>query len=150
MRKVQNILNSAARMVLNKGKRTRIKELMEGCNWLYATELERYQSLVSLWKTLKHGRPKSMRTRLELDEDNLLMCERARLQIVDRSYRCRVTKYWNSLTGEVRDSVSLVSFKTRLKRWILLRRQEAGRHQEDRSVTEEDSEEDSDTDCDTE
>ena len=34
-----------------------------------------------------------MRKRFDMDQDNLLMSERARLQIVDGSYRCRGTKY---------------------------------------------------------
>ena len=95
---------------------------MLGCNWLYVRELEMMQSLVTLWKTLKYGVPKAMRDKFEIDEDNLIMTRRARLQIVDSSYRCRVTKYWNNLPGEIRECLTLPNFKIKLKKWIILSR----------------------------
>lgn len=87
MSKVQKILKMATRVVLNKGRKSRIRDLMEGCKWLYVSEMEKLQSLVTLWKMIKYGKPKSLRNRFELDEDNLIMSERARLQIVHSKFQ---------------------------------------------------------------
>ena len=53
IKKIQTLMNKCARVVLKKSRRTRTRNLMTDCGWLYFRELVTYHSLVQLFKIVK-------------------------------------------------------------------------------------------------
>ena len=66
-RKTQAVLNSAARTVLGVGKKIKIRELMEGCGWLYISEMDKLYTLIALWRIIRQNKPQNF----YLEDDNL-------------------------------------------------------------------------------
>ena len=118
IRKTQNVLNMVARVVLRKGRKTKIRHLMEGCGWLYIRELEKFQTTIVLWKMLRMRRPERMSKNFRMEEEDKVWKLNAGLQIVASSYRERAANYWNSMPVEIIEIKSLQRFKKNLKNWI--------------------------------
>ena len=118
-KKLQTIMNNAARYICGLGKRTGTMELMAKCNWLSFKELTKYHSLVHLWKLVKTGKPELIASKFKLIDDNYLRNHNPRLQLVSRNFRWRITLEWNKLNQELRDTTKLSIFKKGLKHWIL-------------------------------
>ena len=118
-RKIQTIMNNAARFISGAGRRTQTRKLMTKCNWLSFRELVKYHSLVQLWKLVKLRKPEILASKFQLSDDNFIRNQNPRLQIVGRNFRWRSIQDWNQLSQEVRDSTKLSIFKSGLKKWIL-------------------------------
>ena len=122
--KAQVIMNSAARMVLNKKKSTKQTILMDKCNWLNLTETIEYQSLVQLFKTLRWNSPVRLSSQFSTEEDGIVTTSQPRLLLTSRAWRHKTTVNWNNLPNELRiETINITKFKTKLKRWIRDRRE---------------------------
>ena len=124
LRKAQVCINLAARFVLGANRTTSQKKLMEDCNWLTATELTEYHSLIQLWKVVRLNVPEYLRTKFTLEEQDRLQTDAARLQITGQAWRWKSKDRWNALPEELRGEGDLKRFKRTLRRHIMDRRQE--------------------------
>lgn len=70
--RIQKMQNKVARWILNKGRRTRVEELIRGCNWMSTKQLIRYVSAVMLWKITRYDRGNYWKNRIqgEGEEEN--------------------------------------------------------------------------------
>ena len=98
-------------------------DLMIANDWLSIAEMEKYHTLVLLWKTIYTMKPKHMYNSLSIDENMKIEYNETRLQFTRRGYRHRATRYWNELSQDLREEVSSTRFKRRLKSWIKDQRQ---------------------------
>ena len=122
LRKVQTVLNSAARFVLNVGKKTKMITLMEGCKWLFVNELVKYHSLITLWKMIRMRKPKLLSEKITVVEEDHIRITPSRLQITSANFKGRTTNQWNNLPTEIRLIKTLPKFKKVLKKWIIEQR----------------------------
>ena len=81
-------------------------------------DLVKYQSLKTMWKVVRAGKPEHLARRITLTEDNLLETKNARLQTVARSFRWRTVESWNSLPQLLIQVMKLCTFKRQLKTLI--------------------------------
>ena len=93
--------------------------LMKAVNWMTATEMIKFYTLIMAWKTIYMGAPQHLATKLTLHPDNTITTSTPRLQNTSMGLRWRYCTNWNSMTPELRKNISLPRFKTNLKRWIL-------------------------------
>ena len=102
IRKVQTIINQAARFVTNLNKRTRTIKLMDKCRWLTVSELIHFQSLASMWLIVNKKIPQHLAEHLALSEDLTLHTKSARLKIVRNNFKHRTLRQWNLLPKHIR------------------------------------------------
>ena len=121
-RKLQVIMNKCARMVLGANRRTRTRDLMIRCGWLYYKELVKFHSLVMMHKTVNIGSPHNLRSKLDIQPDKTIVSNPACLKITARSYRWRATQDWNDLPSHIRTLDKLSLFKSTLRKHILVSR----------------------------
>ena len=116
LKKTQQVMNMAARVVLNVGRKTKVRTLMENCRWMYIRELDKLHTTLTLWKILRLRKPESISRKFQINTEDLVTTSRPRLQIVENSFRWRSVKYWNSLPREIRQDKSLPSFKKKIEK----------------------------------
>ena len=102
IKKVQTILNCAARFVTRSHKRISSKKLKKLCNWLNVTELIEQHSLVSMWKIVNLNIPTAIREHIAVNEENKLTTRPPRLKTVAKSFKHRTIKSWNNLPELIR------------------------------------------------
>jgi hypothetical protein len=128
-RRLQASQNSAARMILGKGRRTRVTTLLKECNWLSVRQLTMLHSLVQLWKTARTGCPGHFKDRIRgetvegrarrnVTKGCLDSRSRSGKKLVRTSWRWRAVDQWNTLPESLRTQQSLAVFKRELKKWI--------------------------------
>ena len=120
--KAQRAQNLAARYVTGMKKTTKIRTLLEQCNWLSIAEMTKYYSAVQIWKTLVLNKPIYLREKLQLEEQDNLSTNIPRLKITGTAFRCQATTIWNELPAQLKTEVSIKIFKRGLRLWILERR----------------------------
>ena len=92
---------------------------MRICNWLTASEMVKYHSLVVMWKALRRRTPDYFTDKLNLDEDDKITLTPARLVMTAESFRWRTANWWNTLPDSMREQMSLPLFKKQLRTWLL-------------------------------
>ena len=118
MKKLQTLMNRCARTVLNKNRRTRTRVLMEGCGWLYLSELIKFHSSVQMFKIVFMNKPESLRRKLIIDNENRVTTTPGRLKIARDSFRLRATQTWNELPDVVIAADKLSKFKKLLRKHL--------------------------------
>ena len=116
---VQILLNKCARIVTGRPRKTRTRQLMIDCNWLYFSELVKFHSLLTLWKMLRWKQPHHLSRDFSLSDKNLVEMERGRLLITRRSFRHRSVSDWNGLNENLRSMLSFPQFKRELRKHII-------------------------------
>ena len=119
LRKAQILMNRAARFVTCLPKKTRIRTLLEKCNWLDVIEMTTYHSLLQVWKIIRTGKPEYLRRRITVQPDNTISTTKPRLQFTATCFRWRTTDQWNSLPEDIRGLLNFKPFKQQLRKWIL-------------------------------
>ena len=119
MNKIQTIMNKTVRFVKNKGKRTKMRELMTSVGWLDIYELSKLHSLLMMWRIVRMNSPRYFENKIEIDNENKLSTSHPRLQNTDSGFRWRTVSLWNELSPELRAELSYPRFKKQLKTWIL-------------------------------
>ena len=124
LRKVQVLMNKAARFVTGRDKRTRSTiKLMDECKWLPVADLVKYQSLISMWTIIHRKIPIQLAERIQIDNDMILTTNAPRLMTVAHGYRWRTIALWNQLDMEIRKEAALPRFKRAVKIWLISQRQ---------------------------
>ena len=123
LRKIQVIINMAARSVTGKGKRTSSKYLLKETGWLSATELVDYFSLTEMWRNIHQMSPSYMYQKLQIDDELKANITPGRMQMTRLSYRWRASCLWNQLEDEVKHCKSLPAFKVHIKKLLLDKRE---------------------------
>ena len=121
LKKLQRIMNSAARYVLNSGKRWSSNRLMEACGWMGIRELVVYHSLLTLWKILNYETPRQLFEKFNWINDRKLSTSPPRLQTTEQYWRWRSVKYWNELSDTLRYATIMSTFKSGLRKLLLAR-----------------------------
>ena len=116
--KVQITLNSIARWVTGKDKRTRIKTLMELTGWNTIREQIQIATGLQIWKLVNEERPLRLLRQIELTEDRKLVETRPRLISSNRCFRWRSADLWNNFSQQMRDEKSVSTFKRMLRTHI--------------------------------
>ena len=118
LNRAQILVNAAARWATGAGKRIRISELMERTGWLTLREQAFVATAVQTWKLVHYGTPARLLESMWIEDDLEISVERPRLLFSENSYRWRATRQWNEIPSEIRQTVSISSFKKQLKRHI--------------------------------
>ena len=119
LKKLQVILNNTARFVTGDGRRTAKSTLLEKCKWLSIEETITLYTGVRMWNVLRRRIPKNLTSKIVLNEDSSVSTTPARLITTSRSFRWHGTELWNNLSTELRENLSLPSFKRNLRKWII-------------------------------
>ena len=122
MKKVQRILNNTEQYVVNGGQRWKTTQLMESCNWLGASELMEFHSLVTLWKLKMFKKPPQIASKFNWDIDDEVTTDIPRLQTTSEYIRWRTTKLWTEMDNELKHVKKISSFKIKLRKWIIGKR----------------------------
>ena len=117
--KLQRLLNKCARMILDKGRRTRTRTLMIGCGWLYIKELIKFHSAVQVYKIINFKKPRNLCNKFTLDAEKRISTSVGRLKIVRQSFRWRAITIWNDLPDSLRNAPILSIFKKTLKKHLI-------------------------------
>ena len=123
-KRIQALMNKTARLVTGRPRKSRMRQLMTECSWLYFCELVSFHSLLMLWKLTKNRTPLHLANEFTLSEDNFVNTSVTRTKIVRNSFRHSVTREWNLLSQELRDMNDFLKLKVALKRDIIGRRQQ--------------------------
>ena len=100
---------------------------MEACGWLSVKQLVVYQSTVMVHKTLLTRKPYYLHSKLNMEysyrtrqhtggcvrQDNTFRGDLPR-----NSFRCRGVNSYNSIPAGIRASLTMATFKSKLKKWI--------------------------------
>ena len=121
-RSIQVLLNKCARIVTGLPRRTRTRQLMTECNWLYFSEMVSYHSLLMLWKMIRWHSPFHLAKKFTLTDDNMVETEHGRILMTRRVFRCRSVNDWNALSQDLREMSSFPQFKRALRRDIIKKR----------------------------
>ena len=123
LKMIQVLLNDTARFVLDKStRRDSTSDLMRECGWLAAAEMVEYNSLTLLWRIVRKNCPRELAKQMTPDDDNRILTTRPRLLHTTTAFRWRAAYTWNLLPSDIRDNMSLPSFKTNLKKWLIAQR----------------------------
>ena len=126
---IQVQLNRAARIITGKSGYISTRKLMEACGWLSAKQLVVYQSTLMIHKTILTWKPYYLHSRLNQEYSyetrqqtsgciRLDQTFRYRGDLPRNSFRVRGTTGYNSLPADIRASLTMTTFKSKLKKWI--------------------------------
>jgi len=124
LKRLQSVLNAAARLVLASPRRDHVSPLLRQLHWLKAPEQIQYKLAVLVYKCLDEMapsyladeflQPADLTTRLRLASS--LFIRRTRLSTVgDRAFPVAAARVWNSLPRHVTSAPSLCVYCSRLK-----------------------------------
>ena len=122
LRRLQAVVNNAARFVLGMGRRTKTSTLMSGCGWLSVRELARYHTALAMWNIVHKQAPREISRRIDINADHLLETPRPRIQTTRAGFRFRGVLQWNTLSPDIRNLQFLPAFKKKLKEDIIQKR----------------------------
>lgn len=126
--KLQVVQNMAARMALNKPRRTPSQPLLHAIHWVPIRKRAVFKFLIKVYRAKQGEGPLYLRNkvkpyvplRLLRSRDYNLLCSRRinRSRMGGRAFSYLAPLHWNKLPEEIRGSPSLVHFKKALKTWL--------------------------------
>ena len=129
IKRLQSVLNSAARLVTGAPRRQPSTEILEGLQWIDMESRIKLKVLSWVYEAVNNRGPEYIKQFLEirLVPENLRSARYTRLQppdtnlvtYGDRSFPFFAATEWNNLPLIVRLAPSLLSFKKRLKKYFL-------------------------------
>ena len=127
---LQVLLNKAARLVTGFSCFTSTKKLLDTCGWLSVKQLVMYQTTIMVHKTFLTSKPFYLHGRLSNEHS----CYRTRQQtsgcirmdhsfrykgeLPRNSFRSRGANNYNSIPADIRASMTMDTFKSKLRKWI--------------------------------
>ena len=94
---------------------------MDACGWLSVKQLVMYQTTVMVHKTFQTRKPYYLHERLSIEHSYRTRREtRYKSDIPRKSFRCRGASYYNSIPADIRTSMNMSTFKSKLKKWTRL------------------------------
>jgi len=131
IRRLQSVMNAAARLVFSASRYDQIMPLLHRLHWLCAPQRISFKLAVLAFRCLRGLVPTYLsdslrhiavlpgRQRLRSASSADLAVPQTRLQTVgDRAFSVAAAKTWNSLPSEVTSSVTLSTFKQKLKTYL--------------------------------
>eukprot|EP00112_Aurelia_sp_Birch-Aquarium-sp1_P010318 Seg2209.5 transcript_id=Seg2209.5/GoldUCD/mRNA.D3Y31 product="putative RNA-directed DNA polymerase from transposon X-element" pseudo=true protein_id=Seg2209.5/GoldUCD/D3Y31 len=125
IRPMQNIQNSAARLILGLSKFEHITPALQQVHWLPIRYRIQFKLMTFVYKAVRNEAPEYIRDLIELKQSNYslrsvngtnLSIRRSHLKSCgDRAFSVCAPKLWNSLPSEVRTSETVHLFKKRHK-----------------------------------
>ena len=115
-KKIQIIMNDAARWITGWGRRTSGAKLMKICKWMNVDELTELHSLTTMWKIVRLSKPRCLNRKVSIDENDVLITNEPRLRNTAINFRHRTVKQWNEMPARIRGIKSLPRFKTNVKK----------------------------------
>ncbi len=122
-------LNSAARLIYQTPRREHITPTLERLNWLTITKRCQYKTLVMTFKILHNGAPAYLCDTVNRYEPKRALRSAATISLVPG--RNRTVKFgkrimdtsaailWNALPCDIKNTINLFTFKTRVKAYLL-------------------------------
>jgi len=131
LRRLQSVMNAVARLVFSASRHDQIMPLLHRLHWLRAPQRISFKLAVLAFRCLRGLAPTYLsdslrqvanlpgRQRLRYASSADLVVPQTRLQTVgDRAFCVAAAKTWNSLPSEVTSSVTLSTFKQKLKTYL--------------------------------
>ena len=126
MKKMQNVQNTAARIVTRTSRYSHITPVLKELHWLPVQYRVQYKTLTTTYKALHGQSPEYIQNMLKVysPQRNLRSKHNATTLVVpscrtamygDRSFVAIAPKLWNSLPAGIRDCDTFASFKRALK-----------------------------------
>ena len=126
---LQVLLNKAARVVTGFSCFTLTRKLLDTCGWLSVKQLVMYQTTIMVHKTFQTSKPLYLHSRLSNEHSYRTRQQtsgcirmdhsfRYKGDIPRNSFRCRGANSYNSIPAEIRASLTMVTFKSKLRKWI--------------------------------
>lgn len=126
--KLDRQLSKAIRFVFNCPKRTSTRNLRRKLNWMTLYQRRQYFLLTQTYKVLNTGSPaylfdllaphfvdRTQSSHMETRQRPVFSIPSKSSRTLDSSFTYAAMNSWNKLDGEIRDSDSLATFKSRLK-----------------------------------
>lgn len=124
--KLQNIQNSAARLITHTNYHSHITPVLKELHWLPITTRIKFKILLLTFKCLKNGEPQYLQNllsqKMSENEYSLRTSRKGNLREIrtnlsygDRSFAASAPKLWNSLPNEIKCEDSITKFKKKLK-----------------------------------
>jgi hypothetical protein len=131
LRRLQRVLNAAARVVCLTPKREPITPVLRGLHWLKIPERIEFKISVLVFKVLQGVAPLYLRQLVQIKKPNrslrssshgiFLLCPITKLRMTEGAFGVAAARTWNALPVEVRTSSTLQNFKTKLKTFLFTR-----------------------------
>ena len=127
LRKLQYIMNRAARLIKGRTRRERITPVLMELHWLPIKARIIFKICVLAYKAIKNGKPDYIRKLLidyqpgtavslrSSDDPYKLEEPRCNLQMGFRAFRISAPRLYNRLPREIKESKNVETFKKRLK-----------------------------------
>ena len=122
LKRVQVVVNAAARWATGQGRRTKVSKLMETTGWLTVIEQIKMSTTVQAWKMVHLGIPERPLERMTITPDKQIHVTHPRLQFSTECMRWRAARDWNELPYELRHTQTIAVFKRQTKIHILRQR----------------------------
>ena len=127
MKKLQTILNLAARYVTGVNHKCSTKKLMDKCKWLSVRQLVTLHSVTLLWKVLQENGPQSLKTYIEIDKrpirglgSHRLYTAPVKLACNRNCWRIWAVHWFNALPESLRTEKNLGKFKKGLRNFVIV------------------------------
>ena len=127
LRKLQSVLNAAARLVSGTRKYDHITPVLKDLHWLPIRQKIKFKLLLLVFKSIHGMAPRYLSEKIVLKKDSGLRSSGQNLLIVpkahtksygDRCFSVAGPKYWNLLPKALRKTECLESFKSKLKTFL--------------------------------
>ena len=126
---LQVLINKAARLVTRSKGYTSTRKLMTTCGWLSIKQLVFYQSAAMVHKILLTRKPYYMYNRFSMEYSyktrqqttgciRLNQTFRCNGDLPKNSFRYRGATTYNSIPDDIRTSLTMATFKSKLKKWV--------------------------------
>ena len=124
IRKLQMVMNTAARLISGKRKYDKITETLIELHWLPVIERCEYKVLLMVFKALHNTAPVYIKDMIKLYQSSrtlrssdkiLLEVPKCRTKYGERSFMCMIPRLWNKLPSELRTVSVLSVFQRSLK-----------------------------------
>ena len=120
--KLQKVQNSAARLILKKRKRTSVRKDLKDLHWLRIDQRIMFKTLLLVYKCINDIAPDELKSLIEVNADrpHILVTPRLKTTHGRRSFQYNAPYLWNNLPEEIKTSVSLDNFKSKLKTFLFI------------------------------
>ena len=124
---LQVIMNRAARCVTRFTAYTSTRRLLSACNWLSVRQLVFYQTVLMVHKMVISGLPRHMHNKFstrfpyqtrQATNGNIRNLFNSKSSLTMNSFAHRGLINYNMIPASVRASISMSTFKKKLKKWI--------------------------------
>ena len=120
--KLQKVQNAAARLILKKRKRTSIRSDIKDLHWLRVDQRIMFKTLLLVYKCINAIAPDELKSLIEMNADKpqILITPSLKTTHGRRSFRYNAPYLWNHLPEDIKKSMSLDNFKSKLKTFLFI------------------------------